>query len=138
MVAKNNQSIHNKRVILIIEPDKDVAAIFAHYLERAEHLCVELAHSAEEAIRRADKKRPDAVVLELAMSENNGVAFLHEFRSDEDWQSVPVIIQTHLPIRKYIGQKDFAQLNIADYLYKPTTSLADLLRSLNRVLGNSV
>jgi len=136
-MAQQKPRSGTSRAVLIIEPNKDIAAILEQYLARAEHLIIDLAHSAEEAIRRADKHRPDAVVLEVGMAENNGVAFLHEFRSYEDWQTVPVIIHTHLPLSSYIGQKDLSRLGIADYLYKPTTSLSDLLRSLNRVLGHT-
>ncbi len=122
--------------VLILEPDLDIAGLLKQYFKRFEYLVVESVQSAEEAIRSADKKRPDAVVMEFAIAENNGIAFLHEFRSYEDWQNIPVIVHTHMPFKKYLDQPEIKRLNIAEYLYKPTTTFADLSRALNRVCGH--
>jgi response regulator RpfG family c-di-GMP phosphodiesterase len=81
----------------------------------------------------ADRFQPDLVVIELQLVEHSGIEFLYEFRSYPDWQDVPVIVQSQVPPREFNASiqllKD--ELGIKEYLYKPQTTLKQLLRSVN-------
>lgn len=111
-----------------MEPDRKTADMVAQYMH--EHkLPAGIAHAvtAQEALKSADQHKPDLVILELAMPEHNGIAFLHEFRSYPDWSGVPVIIHSHLSQETArIPDGDLQRLHIVKYLYKPTTTLAKL------------
>lgn len=81
----------------------------------------------------ADEAKPDAVILELAMPEHNGIEFLQEFRSYADWLDVPIVVYSHIP-REDTGLSiaDWQKYGVVGYTYKPTTSLkqlASILRS---------
>lgn len=124
--------------IILIEPDKVLAETFRHSLLEAGHTVVPCA-SAQAAIMAADQTRPDVVVLEVQLIEHSGIEFLYEFRSYADWQKIPVIIQTGVPAGEFANnwQTLKHQLGIEAYLYKPQTTLQQLLKSVNACLANA-
>lgn len=118
--------------ILLIEPDRLLAESYVRALEAAGH-GVNAASGAQAAILAADAIRPDMVVLELQLVEHSGIEFLYEFRSYQDWQGVPVIIQTNVPAAEFNDSWRLLrdELGVREYLYKPHTSLRQLIASVN-------
>lgn len=121
--------------ILIIEPDSNFANILKKSLSVADYK-IFTANSAQNAIFVADKTSPDLVILELAMSDQNGVAFLYEFRSYSDWLKVPIIIHTHIPNSDPVIYKKLQELDVVEYLYKPSTSLSLLRQKILEILDS--
>jgi DNA-binding response OmpR family regulator len=123
--------------ILLVEPDAVLANTYRKALEENGHQ-VTTAHSAQSAIVGADKHTPDLVILELQLSGHSGIEFLYEFRSYQDWQAVPVLIQTQVPPSEFNSNWQILrnELGVANYLYKPHTSLKHLTNSVNEL--NSV
>jgi DNA-binding response OmpR family regulator len=112
--------------ILLVEPDHELGTIVQHFLTADGHR-VDHQQTAQAAIHGANENRPDVVVLELAIPAHNGLAFLHEFRSYEDWINVPVIIYSHIPLESSGMRKaDWRVYGVYEYLYKPTTRLDTL------------
>ncbi len=123
--------------VLLVEPDIQTAQIVANSLKDNKH-SVRVCRTAEQAIWDADKIRPDVVVLELQLPVHNGIEFLYELRSYQDWQELPVIIHSFVPSSvKGISQMLWNKLKIANYLYKPQTKLADLSRSIDETLATA-
>jgi DNA-binding response OmpR family regulator len=122
--------------ILLIEPDRLLAQTYADALKSEGHQ-VTVCAGAQAAILTADQIQPDLIVLELQLVEHSGIEFLYEFRSYGDWQSVPVIIQSHVPQNEFAGSLDVLknQLKVAAYLYKPQTTLKDLISAVNEELA---
>lgn len=112
-----------------------MAQIFKKYLESNSKMQVLVASSAQGAIRAADERSPDLVVLELAMPRHNGYAFLHEFRSYSDWKAIPVIVHSHLAKDEAAMAADWGRLGATRYFYKPNTSLKQLKRAVEGALG---
>lgn len=123
------------RLILLVEPSDNTARVIKRYLEADKKLRVVIASSAQEAIHAADDTIPELVVLELAMPRHNGYAFLHEFRSHNDWSNIPVIVHSHLARQEAAMAADWKNLGAREYLYKPTTSLKKLKSAVDKVLG---
>lgn len=117
--------------VLLIEPDKVLAATYAQALLSAGHQ-VTVVGSAQAAIDAADAHKPDLVVLELQLATHNGVEFLYEFRSYPEWQQVPVIAHTWVPRQTGIAEQLSQQLGVVAYHYKPQTSLHQLIMSTNK------
>ncbi len=121
--------------ILLIEPDRLLAESYVRALQAAGHE-VNAASSAQAAILAADAIRPDLVILELQLVEHSGIEFLYELRSYPDWQGIPVLIQSHVPGAEFADSwqllKD--ELGVKEYLYKPRTSLKELIASVNEHL----
>lgn len=124
----------DKRVLLV-EPDVVLGEIFAKALE-AKGYVVERVAGAQEAVIAADDNRPDLVICELQLVGHSGIEFLYEFRSYADWQDIPVIVLSTVPPLEFngsrIGLKE--QLGVETYLYKPATSIAEMLR----VVGEAI
>ncbi len=99
--------------VLLVEPDIISAKAYKAQIESAGH-SVDHAKSAQSAIRSADKKRPDVVVLEVNIARHNGIEFLYEFCSYTEWQSIPVVVLTARASRfdKYQVLKD--HLSVAE------------------------
>lgn len=120
--------------ILLIEPDTILANTYGQAIEAKGHSVVTVP-TAQSAIHAADTQRPDLVVLEMQLVSHSGVEFLYELRSYDDWQDVPVIIHSVVPPGEFIGSWSLLQeqLGVQKYLYKPKTSLAKLLRTINEL-----
>lgn len=118
--------------VLLIEPNRVLGQTYHRALTTAGHRVYTCA-TAQSAILSADEVCPDVVVLELQLVAHSGVEFLYEFRSYADWQTVPVIVHSQVPAA-FFGNSNSAitkQLGIAEYFYKPNTSLQTLLRAID-------
>lgn len=123
--------------ILLIEPDKLLASTYAKAFELTK-LKVDCESDAQGAISYIDTKHPDLIVLELQLAKHNGVEFLYELRSHSDLQQIPIILHTVIPVTDlHLTQQVQDQLGIVEYLYKPQTTLEELISkvaaSLSRV-----
>jgi DNA-binding response OmpR family regulator len=118
--------------ILIIEPDNVLANIYSKFFSDHKFKTI-IARNAQQAIFIADEKTPDVVVLELQLTEHSGIEFLYEFRSYNEWINVPIIINSQIPPREFKENWDILtkDLGVSKYLYKPVTSLAKLMSSVN-------
>lgn len=124
--------------VLLIEPDKVLARAYTQGLAYAGHVVTHV-HGAQDAIEAADDQTPDIVVLEPQLSVQDGIAFLQEFRSYSEWQQIPVILNTHLtavdlaPVRSALER----DLGVSVCLYKPQTTLEQLIRAVNAGLASA-
>src|SRR5689334_12321215 len=114
--------------ILLIEPDRVLAETYRQALLAGGHRVVCCA-SAQAGIISADQYLPDLIILELQLIEHSGIEFLYELRSYPDWQDIPVIVQTHVPPAEFSANRQLlrGQLGVRSYLYKPQTTLRELL-----------
>jgi two-component system OmpR family response regulator len=121
--------------ILLIEPDHRLAETCRQALEFAANEVI-TTHSAQAAITAADTAKPDLVILELQLIEHSGIEFLYEFRSYQDWQTTPVLIFTHVPPGEFDNSRQLLHdgLGVQAYLYKPWTSLHQLLAQVDEFI----
>jgi DNA-binding response OmpR family regulator len=117
--------------IILVEPDRLLAETYFQALVGQGHDVVPCA-SAQAAIAVADDIQPDLIILELQLIEHSGIEFLYEFRSYPDWQATPIIVHTMLPPAEFEDNYQMLrqELDVAVYLYKPQTTLKDLLGSV--------
>lgn len=118
--------------ILLIEPDRQLAQTYYEALQSEGHNVVAAA-GAQSAILAADQHQPDLIILELQLVEHSGVEFLYELRSYPEWHDIPVIVQTIIPPVEFndSGRTLTAQLGVRQFLYKPQTSLRELLKAVD-------
>ncbi len=111
--------------ILLLDPDTKTSKSIKNILED-KNINVSVVKDSQSAIFLADKNRPDLVITELAIADQNGVAFLHEFRSYIDWKNIPIIVHSYLPSVLVDNSKVWDTLGVKKVLYKPQTSLQTL------------
>lgn len=118
--------------ILLLEPDRLLAKTYYGALQHAGHT-VQICASAQSGVFCADDLCPDVVIAELQLVGHSGIEFLYEFRSYPDWQDVPVVIHTNVPASEFSCSWHILreELGVSCYLYKPVTSLSQLLRAID-------
>ncbi len=122
--------------ILLIEPNTLLAATYQQMLQDAGYM-VTHRPDAQTAIMAADETPPAMVILELQLPQHTGLEFLHEFRSYTEWRHIPVVVNTVLhPSRLAFGKEALRRdLGVGVVLYKPQTSLQDLLLAVRSQLA---
>jgi DNA-binding response OmpR family regulator len=121
--------------ILLIEPDKILAANIHDYFVKAGHEII-VHNDLQQAIMAADKIKPSAVIIELQLATRSGLEFLYEFRSYPDWQDLPVILHTIVKDDELSAyERVLRDLNVGRILYKPETGLKSLLRAVDEQLA---
>ena len=120
--------------LLLIEPDESLALTYKGALQHDNHT---VHHSVDirDAIQTLDEHQIDLIILELQIALHNGIEFLYEMRSYPEWQHIPVILHTTVPLRA-LNQGDVLskELNVQVHLYKPTTSLEKLTSTVESEL----
>jgi len=87
---------------------------------------------AQEAVYALDSGEAEIIVLELQLGGHSGVEFLYELRSYPEWQRLPTILHTFVGHENLELQAErFEALGVTHYLYKPATSLRQLVRAVD-------
>jgi two-component system alkaline phosphatase synthesis response regulator PhoP len=125
--------------ILVVEDDADIAALIAHYLEKAGHRIDRLS-SGSDVLPRLRQNAADLVVLDLMLPGMDGLLVCQAMRADPSLAAIPIIMLTAR------GEESdrVAGLEIGadDYVTKPfspkelTARVAALLRRAARVGGS--
>ena len=79
--------------ILIVEDDADIAALIAHYLERAGHGS-EVVPDGARALAAARETLPDLVILDLMLPGLNGLEICRALRLDSRTALLPILMLT--------------------------------------------
>ena len=121
--------------VVRVEPDRVLAATFSHALMSSGYTVTPCA-SAQAAIFACDQKAPDVIILEPQLIDHSGIEFLYELRSYPEWQEIPVILHTQIPPNEFNthGQLMKKGLGVANYLYKPSTNLKTLIKTLDKTI----
>lgn len=118
--------------LLLIEPDKILSQSAANKFAHAGYKVI-VCHTAQSALDALDRHPPDVIVLEPQLGIHNGIEFLYEMRSYNEWQSIPVIIYTlnsNALNERFI--KPLSQLGAETILYKPHTSTNKLVQAVGQ------
>ena len=78
---------------LIVEDDRDIAALFRHVLDIAGYRTEIVMHGGE-AVERLQSALPDIVLLDLSLPGVPGSVILEDMRADERLKKVPVVVVT--------------------------------------------
>ncbi len=123
--------------ILLIEPDQRLSKTYQQALSRQHEVTV--AHTAQQAIHSTEQFIPDVILLDPQIASHNGVEFMYELRSYTDLQKIPVILLVSLhPEIFTVPIASQRQLGIVQQLYKPQTSLKQLLDAVTKVTHEDV
>jgi DNA-binding response OmpR family regulator len=122
--------------VLVVEDDKDIADLIAHYLQRAGHIVESLA-SGTAALARVRESAPDLLVLDLMLPGMDGLLLCQALRGDAATAAIPIIMLTARgeEAERIAG----LELGADDYVTKPfsprelTARVAALLRRTTRV-----
>jgi CheY-like chemotaxis protein len=111
-------------LVLIVDDEVPARELLASYLEPAYRIA--MAESGAEAVKEAQRLRPDAITLDVMMPGSDGFETLVALRKNPATADIPVIILSIVD-QKQVG---FA-LGASDYLIKPVRKPA-LLETIRR------
>jgi two-component system cell cycle response regulator DivK len=83
----------DKPFALLIEDDRDVAALFRQVLDMAGYYSESIL-DGKEAMDRLASVSPDIVLLDLQLPNMSGVEILKRMRADERMKTIPVVVIT--------------------------------------------
>src|SRR5437868_14368317 len=115
--------------ILVVDDDEGVRSFVAEALE-AEGIDIDQAESAEEALRRMDRRAYSLVVTDLRMPGQGGMALLRKVR--EGAPETEVIVLTAFGTVQ--GAVEAMKLGAFDYLQKPLQGPDELRLLVRRAL----
>lgn len=103
--------------ILIIDDEDDIRDVVALALETVAAWQVLGASSGLEGVSSATQTQPDAILLDVSMPNQDGIATFEQLRANPTTQSIPTILLTAQV--QEIDRRRFADLNIAGVIAKP-------------------
>ena len=111
--------------VLVVEDERDIAALVAYHLTREGYRVRTVEHGAE-ALESIRIERPDLILLDLNLPVLSGLEVLTELRRQPESAEVPVIILTAL--RAETDRVKGLELGADDYIAKPFSPRELVLR----------
>lgn len=106
----------HKETILVVDDDPEITRILRDYLQQ-EQFNVITAHTGGSALQRIHSDRPDCVVLDVMLPDQDGWSVIRAVRSDKRVMHTPIILLTARvdDTDKIIG----LEIGADDYITKP-------------------
>ncbi len=117
--------------ILLVDDDRDFIEATTVVLESVAE--VEVAYGGHEALVKARASRPDLILLDVIMPDEDGFAVCDKLRADPELGRVPVILLTSLPDSLCLARGQGGAYQTEDYIEKPVMP-RELLKRVNRFL----
>jgi len=103
----------HKAAVLIVDDDKDLQVVMQHYLEQQGYK-LRFAHNGAEMLSALSVEKPDIILLDLMLPDNDGFTLLSEIRSKKYAPVIVVSGKTDMT-DKVVG----LEMGADDYLTKP-------------------
>ena len=123
-----------RRILLVVEDDQTFAGIVRDLARETGFQCL-LAGTAEEALDLAKRYKPSAIVLDVGLPDQSGLAVLDRLKCDDETRHIPIHV---------VSATDHIQtalsLGAVGYLVKPVSreDLAEVLQTLEAQLTRTV
>jgi CheY-like chemotaxis protein len=116
--------------VLMIDDVPLFRDVVLHALQRAGHQVACAANGAA-AIEALKTVKPDLILLDLAMPEMNGLAFLRQLRADKALARTPVVVVSALS--EAVEVKEATKIGVQGHLLKSRFSLEQLIAMVQRI-----
>lgn len=129
--------MERRKKVLVIDDEPDMVEMISMALDR--EFEVVTAYNGKEGIAKAQKEKPDAIVLDIMMPEKDGFTACRELKADSRTASIPILILTG--IGEYFGRSKYSrgsgmEIEAEDFMAKPVDP-QELLRRVKILLGGS-
>ena len=123
------------RPVLVVDDDVEVRQLLRRMLEPVGYTVVE-AENGRVALEHLREGPPSVILLDLMMPEMDGFEFVAEFRRQQDWQGVPIIVIT----AKDLTREDRERLNgyVQKILLKGAHGRDELLAEVRELVASGV
>ncbi len=124
-------AVRRKR-ILLVDDDRDFVEATSVVLESVGD--VEIAYGGNEGLAKARAGKPDLIILDVIMPDEDGFAVCQKLKADPDLASIPVMMLTSLPDELGTEGVPRGIRRAEDYVEKPVKP-SELLKRVNRFLA---
>jgi excisionase family DNA binding protein len=121
-----------KKRVLVVDDDPAIVEMLVELLERDGRFEVETAETGFDAGMRAERFRPDIIVLDYMLPDINGNAVVERIRSDPTLSEVRIIIVSGVVNRDDV--QSLVDCGADDFLQKPF-SIEHLVRRITELVG---
>ena len=116
--------------ILVVDDDPHIVKLVESRL-KANRYDVITAKNGIESLEKANKEKPDLIILDILMPEMDGYQTLRELKESAETKSIPVIMFTAKGQSEDV-EKSY-ELGASDYIVKPFTPVT-LLEKIHKAL----
>ena len=120
------------KCILLIDDEETIQEVVQMGIEIEAGWQVAIASSGLEGITLAQVKQPDAILLDVMMPDMDGIATLSQLKSNQETQSIPVILLTAKT--QATDKNQFQNLGVIGIITKPFNSMT-LASRIAKILG---
>lgn len=121
-----------KTTLLLVEDDPFMVDLLANEFTNAGFALV-LAKTGKEGVEKFLEAKPDLILLDLILPDQNGLEALRQIRQDPYGASVRVIVLSNLSDDGNIDEAK--KLGVKEYLVKANFDLSEILERVKTVLA---
>ncbi|MFH1773213.1 MAG: response regulator [Patescibacteria group bacterium] len=126
--------MEKKYKILLIEDDQDQIKMYQFKFEK-DGFIFWTGQTGEEGIKLAREQKPDLILLDLVLINENGLKVLQKLKKDKATKNIPVIILTNLA-KKTMKEKSI-ELGAVDFIIKAQLDPSDLIEKIKKIIGQN-
>jgi len=115
--------------ILIVDDFDDTRLLLRTWLEKKGYLVIE-AENGKEAVVKAERRRPDLIIMDVEMPELDGLSATRQIRALENFERVPIVAVSAYGADQF--RADALNAGCNEYVSTPfePEELENLIRSL--------
>lgn len=121
----------NPQKILLVEDDSDQILIYKSKFE-LEGFDLIVADSGNKAKKAAVNDKPDLILLDLLLKNENGLDILAEFKNNPETKDIPVIVFTNFDTEK--TQDEAMKLGAVKYIVKAQVTPTEMIEKVRKIL----
>ena len=123
----------NQNKILLVDDDTMIVRMYQERFSR-DGFKVILAFDGEEGLEKAEKEKPDIILLDIMMPKMNGYEMLKILKKKEGIASIPVIVLSCLGADLELIEKS-KQLGVVDVINKGDVPAKEVVERVKTALG---
>ena len=120
-----------KPQILLIEDDAFMIELLARELEAA-GMEVALAKTGAEGVKKYDESKPDLILLDLLLPDQNGFETLRQIRRKPHGPEVKVLIVSN--VAEEPDMEEAKRLGAIEYIVKSNSTLSEIVKKTEEAL----
>ena len=121
-----------RKTILIVEDEEMLSEMYQELFER-EGFAVVTAATGQEAVRAAESEKPDFVLLDILLPQENGIYFLEQKKKRPGIEAIPVLAFSNFDDPQI--KKSAFRLGAKDYLIKTNYTPQEILQKVRGYLA---
>ena len=127
----NNKTKKPKKKILLVEDEEMLVDLYTDAFLMAGYEIIS-SKSSEEGLQAARREKPDLILLDILLPEENGITFLRRMRKDPELAGMTVVATSNYDEAEV--KKEAFSLGVKDYLIKAYFTPRELIEAVKKYL----